>query len=163
MNESAKQNPDWNGCLDLCLCVRDCPRTRHGNPESWPHDKWPPLFCPPTPCGINHWEKQTVLNRQKKKKRRRRTEQRERRGKTSCKQHNVNESLAEAQSCSERVFRTPPHTHAHTHTQPLPDKLKAFGGVMHGGDREQRKRGEQKEQGGKQGRRWRRARGHGKD
>lgn len=49
----------------------------------------------------------------KKEKGRRRTEQRKREragkeGKPSCKQHNANESLAEAQSCSERVPPTNP-------------------------------------------------------
>lgn len=52
-------------------------------------------------------------------------------GRPSCKQHNANESLAEAQSCSERVPRTnpPPRT-----PPTFPDKLKAFGAVKHGGE-----------------------------
>lgn len=169
--------PPW--CLLVCVCVPVyvheclfvcvCPCTRDGNPESWPHDKWPPSspqLAVAETIKKSRQRRAHTKKRKGKKKGRRRTERRKREragkeGKPSCTQHNANESLAEAQSCSERVPLTNPPPPSRT-PPPLPDKLKSFGAVKHGGEREGRKR-RRKERWGEQGRRRDRERGHGRD
>lgn len=106
----------WCVCMSVFLCV--CVHAQGmETPKVGPMTS-DPLLLPRLPVAETIKKKQTALHTHKKRGEKKDEEQRARRkrereragkeGKPSCKQHNANESLAEAQSCSERVPRTNP-------------------------------------------------------
>lgn len=124
-------------CLCVCalvsLCVCVCPRTREKPPKVGPMTS-DLLLLPKLPVAETiKKSRQCCIQKEekgwKKEKGRWRTEWRKRagkEGKASCKQHNVNESLAKAQSCSERVPLTNPPWTPPTPHPTLPWQIKSI-------------------------------------